>query len=295
MANKFSRYQSKSRLAEVVNQLTPLTMLTAEETKSLSLAGQQLVSTDETLIYKYREEFLHIQQVAERGLTQLELLLETPSEFKILAEAWGFTVTVRDRYINAVVYTKNLNQTDFNTQISNAVIDWSKPNPPTIDVAYYRNSGNLAVLADSSLLVPNIPGIEASILYARKIALGIDDNTVYNKQIVYSFTKSGAGVGGQIAINVMSQTSYIVRNILNGGYGYRVGDVITFPGTRLGANSEVDTSSYYGTVVHTLTIRVSGVDSYGSIQSVSLSGTGRPTWGYTVLDLQSGAVTGYSL
>jgi len=295
MANKFTRYQPKSRYVEAVNQLTPLTMLTADEVKSLSIAGQQLVGTDETLIYKYREEFLHVQQVAEKGLTTLDLLVEDPSEFKIVAEAWGFTVTVKDKYTAGIVYTKNLNQTEFKTQVSNVNIDWNTPRTPTIDVAYYRNSGNLQVLADSTLVVPNIQGIEASILYARKIALGIDDNTVYNKQIVYPFTKSGSGVGGQMSINVDNGSNYIGRGVINGGTGYRVGNVITFPGTRLGASSEVDTTGLQGPVIYTLTIRITQVDVYGAILSVSLSGTGGATWGYTVLDLQTGAVTGYAL
>jgi len=147
MANKFSR--------NIIVQQS-LTMLTAQEVKLLANTAQINLAEDENILYKYREEFLHIQQVAERGLTNLDLLVETPSEFKLVAEAWGFTATVRDRYNNAIVYTKNLNATDFNTQISNINIDWSKPNAPTVDVEYYRQSGNLVSLQDSTLLVPKL-------------------------------------------------------------------------------------------------------------------------------------------
>jgi hypothetical protein len=289
-----AQYQTKSRYVEAVNQLTPLTMLTADEVKSLSIAGQQLVGTDETLIYKYREEFLHVQQVAEKGLTTLDLLVEDPSEFKIVAEAWGFTVTVKDKYTAGIVYTKNLNQTEFKTQVSNVNIDWNTPRTPTIDVAYYRNSGNLQVLADSTLVVPNIQGIEASILYARKVALGITDNTQYNKTILYPFTKSGSGVGGQVAINISNGSTYNANRVVNGGTGYLVGDVITFPGTRLGSTNEIDTAGLLKAVVHTLTIRITSVDIYGAVINFTCSGVGGATWGYTVLDLQSGAVTGYA-
>jgi hypothetical protein len=269
-------------------------MLTADEVKSLSIAGQQLVGTDETLIYKYREEFLHVQQVAEKGLTTLDLLVEDPSEFKIVAEAWGFTVTVKDKYTAGIVYTKNLNQTEFKTQVSNVNIDWNNPRTPTIDVAYYRNSGNLQVLADSTLLVPNVKGIEGTILNTRKIALGITDNTAYNKTTLYPFTKSGSGVGGQVAINISNGGTYNANSVVTGGTGYRVGDVITFPGTRLGSSVEFENTGK-GVRVHTLTISVTEVDSYGAIIRFTCSGVGGATWGYTVLDLQSGAVTGYAL
>ena len=294
-----AQYQPRSRVAEAVNQLTPLTMLTAEEVKRLSLAGQQLIGTDETLIYKYREEFLHVQQVAEKGLTTLDLLVEVPSEFKIVAEAWGFTVTVKDKYTAGIVYTKNLNQTEFKTQVSNVNIDWSKPNPATIDVEYYRQSGNLSVLADSTLLMPNVQNIEASVLYATKIAYGITDNSDYNKAAQYPFTKTGKGLGGKVAINISNGLPYPNGSgsaIINGGYGYRVGDVITFPGTRLGSTVEIELRSYYGkSIIHTLTISISEVDTFGCIQTFSSSGTGGANWPYTVLDLQTGAVTGYAV
>jgi hypothetical protein len=147
MANKFKR--------DVIVQQS-LTMLTATEVKMLANTAQINLAEDENILYKYREEFLHIQQVAERGLTNLDMLIENTEEFKIVAEAWGFTATVRDRYNNAIVYTKNLNATDFNTRISNINIDWSKPTPATVDVEYYRQSGNLVSLQDSTLFVPKI-------------------------------------------------------------------------------------------------------------------------------------------
>jgi len=225
-------------------------MLTATETKNLSLAGQELVATDETLIYKYREEFLHIQQVAERGLTQLELLLEDPKEFKILAESWGFTVTVRDRYVNAVVYTKNLNATDFDTQISNAVIDWAKPNPPTVDVEYYRYSGNLVNLADSTIVVPNIASIKAR--YNVDTYLPSVTSTTSNVPVDFTYSvknvdtgqirTSGTGYGANFKIYVSEINGYgqpytFFKGSAGGGENYSVGDRLLVPGQVLGGAS----------------------------------------------------------
>lgn len=154
MANKFVTQQS-------------LTMLTAEEVKSLTNASQINIAEDETLIYKYRDEFLHIQRAAEQGVTDLEMLLENPTEFAILATAWGFNVTVQDRYDFRVVYKKNLGKSEIKDKISNIQISWQYPNKPTVDVAYYREKGNLVTLLDSTLFVPKLDRL--------KTELGVSD------------------------------------------------------------------------------------------------------------------------
>ena len=143
MANKFVTQQS-------------LTMLTAAEVKSLANTAQINIAEDETLIYKYRDEFLHIQRAAEQGITNLDMLIENPTEFSVIATAWGFNCTVEDRYGFKVVYRKNLGQERVTNKISNLQISWLTPNKPTVDVAYYREKGNLVSLLDSTLFVPKL-------------------------------------------------------------------------------------------------------------------------------------------
>ena len=118
MANKFTRYQSKSRYLEAANALTPLTMLTAAEAKSLSTAGQEQVGSNEELIYKYRDEFLYIQRAAEQGLTKVDTLVDDPNELAIVAESWGFTVVVEDKFSNKIIYRTNLGAEQILNKIS---------------------------------------------------------------------------------------------------------------------------------------------------------------------------------
>ena len=143
MANKLVTQQS-------------LTMLTATEVKSLANTAQINIAEDETLIYKYRDEFLHIQRAAEQGITDLYMLIENPTEFSIIATAWGFTCTVEDRFDLKIVYRKNLGQERVTNKTSNLNISWLRPNRPTVDVAYYREKGNLVSLLDSTLFVPKL-------------------------------------------------------------------------------------------------------------------------------------------
>ena len=157
MANKFTRTEQT------------LTMLTAAETQQLTRAAQQDITTTEDLIYKYRDEFLHIQRAAEQGLTKLELLVEDPTEFTVLAEGWGFTALAQDKFSAKIVYRKNLGQEEVVRQTSNVSVDWSRPKTPTVDVEYYRESGNLVSLLDSTLFVPRLTQV--------KQALGVTNST----------------------------------------------------------------------------------------------------------------------
>jgi hypothetical protein len=283
MANKFTRVQSKSRYLELVNTLTPLTVLTAAEAKELATAGQELIGTNEELIYKYRDEFLHIQRVAEQGLTSLETLVDNPNELAIVVRGWGFTATVQDKIRSSIVYRKNLGQQDVVVKLSNILIDWLRPTTPTVDVAYYRQSGNLVALADSSILLPSYV-TEENRLQTIKKSLGIQNNTAYYQPSQQGFSKTGIGQGGQIHINVLNGVTYYLTNLANGGSGYVVGDVIRFAGSRFGLQGEE--------VSDDVRITVSSVTRAGGIiTSVTLAGTARVGRGYTILDLASGTIS----
>jgi hypothetical protein len=283
MANKFSRIQSKSRYLELVNTLTPLTVLTGAEAKELATAGQELIGTNEELIYKYRDEFLHIQRAAEQGLTSLETLVDDPNELAIVVRGWGFTATVQDKIRSSIVYRRNLGQQDVVVKLSNILIDWNKPTTPTVDVAYYRQSGNLVPLADSSILLPSYV-TEENRLQTIKQSLGIQNNTAYYQPSKQGFSKTGIGQGGQIGINVFNGVDYyFAGGIINGGSGYVIGDVIRFAGARFGLQGEV--------VSDDVRITVTSVTKYGGIASVTLAGTGRISRGHTLLDLASGAIS----
>jgi hypothetical protein len=147
-------------MANTTQQQTQLTMLTASETQTLSRAAQQDISTQEDLIYKYRDEFLYIQRAAEQGLTQVDTLIDDPNELAILARSWGFTCTVQDKFSAKIVYRKNLGEEEVIKKLSNISIDWSRPGTPTVDVAYYRQTGNLVSLLDSTLFVPKLTQVK---------------------------------------------------------------------------------------------------------------------------------------
>lgn len=135
-------------------------MLTAAETLQLSRAAEQETSTTEDLIYKYRDEFLHIQRAAEEGIKTLDMLVEDPTEFGQIATAWGFTARVQDKFSARIVYRKNLGQEEVVKQLSNVTVDWTRPQTPTVDVEYYRQSGNLVSLLDSTLFVPRVTQVK---------------------------------------------------------------------------------------------------------------------------------------
>ena len=286
MANKLTRIQPKSRYLEAANALTPLTMLTGQEALSLSRAGQEQIGTNEELVYKYRDEFLYIQRAAEQGLTSVDILIDDPNELSIVAQSWGFVCTVQDKFSAKIVYRKNLGQEEIQRKLSNINIDWSKPKAPTVDVAFYRQTGNLVQLADSSIAIPTL----SLRLQSVKQSLGITDNTVYTDTTKYDFTKTGAGKGGTLAVTISGNKSYTVAGpITNGGSGYVVGNTITFPSYRF----------QYGTKnvsTNVLTIIVTEVDKYGAILAVRLTGispANSDLYGYNVLDLESGAISGF--
>lgn len=282
MANKFTQQQSKSRYLEVANQLTPLTMLTGQEALQLATAGQELVGSDETLIYKYRDEFLYIQRAAEQGLTSIETIVDDPNELAIVARSWGFTAIVQDRFANKIVYRRNLGQEEIVSKLSNINIDWSKPRTPTVDVAYYRQSGNLIALADSTILFPSL---EENRILAIKQSLGITDNTRYYNDAQKNFSKTGQGQGGRLAITQSNRQSYsLAGSGAAGGSGYRVGDVIRFSAQSIGVIGQTTEI----TIDNELRITVSEVDKYGSILAVTLRGLAVNNRGYTIIDLGTG-------
>lgn len=285
MANKLTRIQPKSRYLEAANALTPLTMLTAAEARSLSTAGQEQIGSNEELIYKYRDEFLYIQRAAEQGLTSVDVLIDDPNELSLVAVAWGFTCLVLDKFAAKIVYRKNLGQEEIQRKLSNITIDWSKPKTPSVDVAYYRQSGNLVALADSSMVIPDL---EETRLFAIKQQLGITDNTRYYSESQKNFSKTGQGLGGRLAITQLSGNNYTLAGAINdGGSGYRVGDVIRFSAQSIGVIGQ--TTSI--TLANELRITVASVDKYGSITGVSLAGQAVNNRGYTIIDLGTGAVS----
>jgi hypothetical protein len=285
MANKFTRIQSKTRYLEAANALTPLTMLTAAEAKSLSTAGQEQIGSNEELIYKYRDEFLYIQRAAEQGLTKVDTLVDDPNELATVARSWGFTAVVEDKFSNKIIYRTNLGAEQILNKISNITIDWNRPKTPSIDVAYYRQSGNLVALADSSMVIPDI---EETRLFAIKQTLGITDNTRYYTESQKNFSKTGTGVGGRLAITQSNGNDYTLAGAINnGGSGYRVGDVIRFSAQSIGVIGQTTDIS----LANELRIAVTAVDKYGSIISVSLTGRSVNNRGYTIIDLGTGQVS----
>jgi hypothetical protein len=273
MANKFTRIQpNKSRYLEAENALTPLTMLTAAEAKQLSTAGKELIGTNEELVYKYRDEFLHIQRAAEQGLTALDLLIEDPNEFSIVAIAWGFSTIVADKFTTRIVYRKNLGQEDLVAKSSNIRIDWNKPATPTIDVNYYRSSGNAVLLEDSSLAIPVFSKVDAV-----KQSLGINvTGLIPSVNISYS---AGSAVFGGIGKNTIRGSGAVIPLTVNagdrysvsyfpetGGKGYRVGEIITVYGNDL----------FGFTPANNAVFTIKEVDSFGAITNISVTGTAGP-------------------
>ena len=274
MANKFSRIQTtKDRYLVAENALVPLTMITGPEALALAKAGQELTGTNEELIYKYRDEFLHIQRAAENGLTTLNMLVENPSEFGIVATAWGFVATIRSRFDTKILYTKNLAETETTTELSNINIDWSKPGKPTIDVDYYRTSGNAVLLEDSTINIPIFSKVDAV-----KRSLGISvTGLIPSINIDYravptpfpagfSGKKSlgyGSGVGAVIPLTVNAAARYTITYFPEtGGKGYRAGETITVFGDDL----------FGSTPANNATFTISEVDAFGGITNISVTG-----------------------
>ena len=239
-------------------------MITGPEALALAKAGQELTGTNEELIYKYRDEFLHIQRAAENGLTTLNMLVENPSEFGILATAWGFVSTVRSRFDTKILYTKNLAETETTTELSNINIDWSKPGKPTIDVEYYRASGNAVLIEDSTLAVPVFAKLD---LVKRVLGIGQETGTInitYNRTDFSGTFGTKTGSGAVIPLSVNGVGSYVISYFpTQGGRGYRVGDAFTVYGNDL----------FGRTPASNAVLQVTEVDAFGAITNVRAVGT----------------------
>ncbi len=233
-------------------------MLTAAEVKLLSNVAQINIAEDENLIVKYRDEFLHIQRAAEQGITSLFMLLETPNEFSIIATAWGFTTVVEDRFDTKITYRKNLGQQQTQQKLSNILVDWSTPKQPTVDVAYYRESGNLISLQDSTLFVPLIDQVKAR--------LGITNTTYSVKKIATQVETSPASW----TVSITNGNPYVFTGTSAGfGRNYRTNQLITIRGNLLGGLTPANDAR----------IIVNSVNSEGAILTSTILGTGGATIG----------------
>jgi len=270
MANKFTRYQTtRSRYQEAANAIVPLTMISGQEALTLSIAAQSLTGTDEELIYKYRDEFLHIQKAAENGLTGLKMKIEDPNEFAIVARAWGFVCTVESLFETQIVYKKNLNKTSTVLELSNLTIDWSSPTRPLIDINYYRQSGNLVQLDDSTMVIPTFNKLEAV-----KQQLGLTTATGY-----FNVLYSGSGSGAVIHIAMSNGNAYAISQfVTQGGSGYRVGETIRVYGLSLGGVTPTNDAI--------ITIKNTGLK--GAMTDISISGTAGSNPGSIDLQLAGG-------
>ena len=274
MANKFSRIQTtKSRYLVAENALTPLTMITGPEALTLAKAGQELIGTNEELIYKYRDEFLHIQRAAENGLTTLNMLVDNPSEFGILATAWGFVATVSSRFDTKILYTKSLTETEVTTELSNINIDWSKPGKVTIDVDYYRRSGNAVLIEDSTLAIPVFSNLD---LFKRVLGIGQETGTINITYTRAGFSgKVTTGKGAVIPLSVNNADSYRVSYFpTQGGSGYRVGDEIVVYGNDLFGRTPLSNAVF----------QVLEVDAFGAMTNVRVIGSALSNSGYLFRD-----------
>lgn len=272
---QFTRSQpTTGAYLEAIAKTAPLTMLTASETKLLAKAGEKETAADEDVIFKYREEFLYIQKVSENGVTSLGLLVSDTAEFKKAATNWGFTALVENQYKTDVVVGKNLARTEVKTLISNVTVDWSRPKKPTIDVEYYRQSGNIV----------NAASTKSSPLAAikEKYQLGVYPSTtltgnVYVKPDEYqtfavnsaNYRYAGAGTGAvfSILVSALAGTGQAYQfgraGSAGGGSNYSQGELIRVPGTSLGGTSPEDDA----------VITILNVNTTGAIVSATLTGT----------------------
>lgn len=277
--NPFSRViTTKSRYLEAENVLTPLTMITGPEALALAKAGQELIGTNEELIYRYRDEFLHIQRAAENGLTTLNMLVENPSEFGILATAWGFVARVQSRFDTKILYTKSLAATETTTELSNINIDWSKPGKVTIDVDYYRTSGNAVLLEDSTITIPVFSRVDA---VKRSLGISVVTGVIPSIDIYYSagtaairntvngknYKNSVYGLAAVIPLTITAGDRYTITYFPEiGGKGYRAGETFTVFGNDL-FGSTPDNNAVF---------TIKEVDAFGAITNISVVGTPGP-------------------
>ena len=290
---KFTRSQPTTQAyLKAIAKTAPLTMLTAAETRQLALAGEKETAADEAAIFKYREEFLHIQKVSENGLTSLGLLISDTVEFKQVATNWGFVVVVENQYKTETVVGKNLAQTEVKTLISTVTVNWNKPKKPTIDVEYYRQSGNIVNTAQAKT--------SPLAVIKEKYKLGIYPataltDTEYVKPDEYetfsvssaNYVYAGAGTGAVFSILVSSLAglgqSYQFGRVgsAGGGQNYTQGELIRVPGANLGGTSSDDAI-----------ITILNVNTTGAIVSATLTGTASDRFisRVTGLNLAEGAV-----
>ena len=272
---QFARTQpSTSAYLEAVAATDPLTMLTADETRQLARAGEKETATDEDLIFKYRQEFLHIQKVAENGISTLGVIVADPEEFKQVAVNWGFTAQVESLYKTDVVVGKNLARTEVKTLTSNVTVDWSKPKKPKIDVAYYRQSGNIVntavaktgpvdlVKAQLQLGVyPTTAQVETAYVRADQY------QTFAINSSNYRYIGSGTGAVFSILASALSgggqRYQFGRAGSAGGGQNYAQGELILVPGTSLGGTSPLNDAS----------ITILNVNTTGAIVSATLTGT----------------------
>ena len=206
-------------------------------------------------------------------MTSLGLLISDTLEFKQVATNWGFVVVVENQYKTETVVGKNLAQTEVKTLISTVTVNWNKPKKPTIDVEYYRQSGNIV----------NTAQVKTSPLAVikEKYKLGIYPataltDTEYVKPDEYetfsvssaNYVYAGAGTGAVFSILVSSLAglgqSYQFGRVgsAGGGQNYTQGELIRVPGTNLGGTSSDDA-----------VITILNVNNTGAIVSATVSGT----------------------
>jgi hypothetical protein len=274
---KFTRNQPTTQAyIKAIAKTAPLTMLTAAETKLLAKAGEKETATNEDTIFKYREEFLHIQKVSENGITSLGLLVSDTAEFEQAATNWGFGVVVENRYKTDVIVGKNLAQTQVKTLVSTVTVDWSKPKKPTIDVEYYRQSGNIvnteAVKAKASPLAVIKEKYKLGIYPATALT-----DTEYVKPNEYetfaissaNYIYAGAGTGAVFSIlaSALAGAGQVYQfgrvGSAGGGQNYTQGELIRIPGTSLGGTSPDDDA----------VITILNVNNTGAIVSATVAGT----------------------
>ena len=276
----FSRSQpSTSAYQNAIGQQEPLTMLTASETKLLAKTALESTGELEDSVYTYREEFLHVQRVAELGETSLTLLVNDVAAFKKIAVSWGFTVTAKDQYKSNTVIKKSETTVE-RVLISNAVIDWSRPSKPSINPKRYRQSGNAVNLEDSTRPPSPLDELKAKLnigVYpSSSISLDVDLVTSYTTYIV-SGTKlrySGSGSGAVFRISVTVTGSgarsydWGLNGSAGGGQGYSQDERILVLGTALDGN----------TPNNDVILTVKNVNSTGSIVTSVFGTSITPTY-----------------
>jgi hypothetical protein len=138
MANKFTRYTTTFIAS-------PSVLKTATETRTIAdTAAKNSVELD--LLIKYQFVFEHIQQVAARGVYELntnDVAVADIAEFTAYAARWGYTVTALPQTTTTSTVSSNTVSTGkgltpvlilTTTPAVNTVnISWKKPTAPQLD------------------------------------------------------------------------------------------------------------------------------------------------------------------